>query len=354
MHAHETLDGHVLMMATAIHTSSSIHRKWTSAFALQPSSMRETFPSHGFVVAASTVSAAVAIGIAVVVSELLRREFAKLQHEDTQKSAAHALHHVDVSSIAGFSRGLERRSTEESLESAARARHVSKDSLVPGFRGEDSTFRSVNPELMARGRSSKPRLVGENWAPYQTRVVRIALTGGPCAGKSSALEHLIEHATAEGFDVLTAPEVATLYMNTGYSFPSASSETFLEEKCAAKRHLRIPTARRPADGLLTACRSRQEAPPHTHRSTACCTGSPSRRTSSSCSCSSSAATATLPAAPAARRSWSSTAACATAACSCQRTSGRVACRSSIWPSPVGLSAESLTSTSTSGTMAPST
>ena len=204
--------------------------------------MRETFPSHGFVVAASTVSAAVAIGIAVVVSELLRREFAKLQHEDTQKSAAHALHHVDVSSIAGFSRGLERRSTEESLESVARARHVSKDSLVPGFRGEDSTFRSVNPELMARGRSSKPRLVGENWAPYQTRVVRIALTGGPCAGKSSALEHLIEHATAEGFDVLTAPEVATLYMNTGYSFPSASSETFLEEKCAAKRHLRIPTA----------------------------------------------------------------------------------------------------------------
>ena len=219
---------------------------------LQPSSMRETFPSHGFVVAASTVSAAVAIGIAVVVSELLRREFAKLQHEDTQKSAAHALHHVDVSSIAGFSRGLERRSTEESLESVARARHVSKDSLVPGFRGEDSTFRSVNPELMARGRSSKPRLVGENWAPYQTRVVRIALTGGPCAGKSSALEHLIEHATAEGFDVLTAPEVATLYMNTGYSFPSASSETFLEEKCAAKRHLLMPTARWPAEGLLTA------------------------------------------------------------------------------------------------------
>ena len=214
--------------------------------------MRETFPSHGFVVAASTVSAAVAIGIAVVVSELLRREFAKLQHEDTQKSAAHALHHVDVSSIAGFSRGLERRSTEESLESVARARHVSKDSLVPGFRGEDSTFRSVNPELMARGRSSKPRLVGENWAPYQTRVVRIALTGGPCAGKSSALEHLIEHATAEGFDVLTAPEVATLYMNTGYSFPSASSETFLEEKCAAKRHLLMPTARWPAEGLLTA------------------------------------------------------------------------------------------------------
>lgn len=214
--------------------------------------------SHGFVVAASTVSAAVAIGIAVVVSELLRREFSKLQQEDTQKSAAHALHHVDVSSSASFSRGLERQNTEELLDAPAatdgrmRARRVSKDSLVPGFRGEDSTFRSVNPELMVRGRSSKPRLVGENWAPYQTRVVRIALTGGPCAGKSSALEHLIEHATAEGFDVLTAPEVATLYMNTGYSFPSASSETFLEEKCAAKRHLLMPTARWPAEGLLTA------------------------------------------------------------------------------------------------------
>ena len=99
------------------------------------------------------MSAAVAIGIAVVVSELLRREFAKLQQEDTQKSAAHALHHVDVSSSASFSRGLERQNTEELLDAPAatdgrmRARRVSKDSLVPGFRGAP----------VARARASRQR-----------------------------------------------------------------------------------------------------------------------------------------------------------------------------------------------------
>jgi hypothetical protein len=109
------------------------------------------------------VSAAVAIGIAVVVSELLRREFAKLQQEDTQKSAAHALHHVDVSSSASFSRGLERQNTEELLDAPAatdgrmRARRVSKDSLVPGFRGEDSTFRSVNPTASCKSSGSVAR-----------------------------------------------------------------------------------------------------------------------------------------------------------------------------------------------------
>jgi len=61
-------------------------------------------------------------------------------------------------------------------------------------------------------------------------VVRIALTGGPCAGKSSALSHLCRAATEEGFDVLTAPEVATLFFNSGYQFPSPNSPTFEEQK----------------------------------------------------------------------------------------------------------------------------
>eukprot|EP00971_Amphidinium_carterae_P160358 3179184-Amphidinium_carterae.1 len=39
-------------------------------------------------------------------------------------------------------------------------------------------------------------------------VVRIALTGGPCAGKSSALETVIQCAKKEGFDVYTAPDAA--------------------------------------------------------------------------------------------------------------------------------------------------
>jgi hypothetical protein len=139
--------------------------------------------SHRFVVAASTVSAAVAIGIAVVVSELLRREFAKLQQEDTQKSAAHALHHVDVSSSASFSRGLERQNTEELLDAPAatdgrmRARRVSKDSLVPGFRGEDSTFRSVNPASSSSTTRRRPHM--RRCCDAQTLILRLGATRRP-------------------------------------------------------------------------------------------------------------------------------------------------------------------------------
>ena len=40
-------------------------------------------------------------------------------------------------------------------------------------------------------------------------MVRIALTGGPCAGKSSALAEMLAAATASGFDVYLVPETAT-------------------------------------------------------------------------------------------------------------------------------------------------
>lgn len=94
----------------------------------------------------------------------------------------------------------------------------------------DTALRALNVDLMERGRSTNARAVGEMISPEKTRVVRIALTGGPCAGKSSALEHLIASATAEGFDVLTAPEIATLYFNSSYQFPSPQSPNFQEQK----------------------------------------------------------------------------------------------------------------------------
>lgn len=55
-------------------------------------------------------------------------------------------------------------------------------------------------------------------------MVRIALTGGPCAGKSSCLGHIIENATCAGFDVYTAPEVATLLFNSGVQLPLGDAE----------------------------------------------------------------------------------------------------------------------------------
>ena len=91
---------------------------------------------------------------------------------------------------------------------------------------EDATLRLPNAYLMQRGRAAKPRQIGQRFGPSRTNVVRIALTGGPCAGKSSALDHLTRAATAEGFDVLTAPEVATLYFNASYQLPTPGDESF--------------------------------------------------------------------------------------------------------------------------------
>ena len=54
------------------------------------------FATHRFVVAASTVSAVVA----VVVSELLRRKFAKQREELTITPSGQALHHLDVGASA--------------------------------------------------------------------------------------------------------------------------------------------------------------------------------------------------------------------------------------------------------------
>lgn len=132
---------------------------------------------------------------------------------------------------------------------------------------EDATLRQPNPYLMNRGHAVHPRdaTAMSKAYPAKTKVVRIALTGGPCAGKSSALEHLIESATEEGFDILAAPEgvpsrarpphtlrarrrihrllphrrcaVATLYFNSSYQLPSALSPDFQEQLYMFQRNV---------------------------------------------------------------------------------------------------------------------
>jgi len=50
-------------------------------------------------------------------------------------------------------------------------------------------------------------------------VTRIALTGGPCAGKSSSMESLRNLLISKGYDVYFAPEVPTIMMNGGCKYP---------------------------------------------------------------------------------------------------------------------------------------
>jgi hypothetical protein len=54
-------------------------------------------------------------------------------------------------------------------------------------------------------------------------VYRVVLTGGPCAGKTSALARFHEVLGARGYDVYTCPEVPTILMNGGAVFPGTTS-----------------------------------------------------------------------------------------------------------------------------------
>lgn len=46
-------------------------------------------------------------------------------------------------------------------------------------------------------------------------IIRICLTGGPCAGKTTALATLYKVLTQMGFKVLQVPEAATMLMKGG-------------------------------------------------------------------------------------------------------------------------------------------
>ena len=46
-------------------------------------------------------------------------------------------------------------------------------------------------------------------------IYKIAITGGPCAGKTSAIERVREHFSDKGFRVFTVPEVPTMVVLSG-------------------------------------------------------------------------------------------------------------------------------------------
>lgn len=50
-------------------------------------------------------------------------------------------------------------------------------------------------------------------------VYRVVLTGGPCGGKTSSLDHFTARLTKAGVDVYCAPEVPTILINGGCRYP---------------------------------------------------------------------------------------------------------------------------------------
>ena len=75
----------------------------------------------------------------------------------------------------------------------------------------------VNPE---RPKSPSQEAAARSQASH---VYSIVLTGGPCAGKTTALERLSAYLRERGFRVFTVPEAATMLFSNGVSFTDLSS-----------------------------------------------------------------------------------------------------------------------------------
>ncbi len=66
-------------------------------------------------------------------------------------------------------------------------------------------------------------------------IKRIVLTGGPCAGKTTALVRIIEHFSNLGFKVFTVPEVPTMYSQGGWSYLTPNRDLYYEGELAILR-----------------------------------------------------------------------------------------------------------------------
>eukprot|EP01135_Chromosphaera_perkinsii_P002734 Nk52_evm102s226 gene=Nk52_evmTU102s226 len=68
---------------------------------------------------------------------------------------------------------------------------------------KEGQHRGGKPNLVAKEEEKKPRMY------------RVVLTGGPCAGKSSALAAIQERMSSLGFDMYMVPEMATILIRGG-------------------------------------------------------------------------------------------------------------------------------------------
>ena len=59
-------------------------------------------------------------------------------------------------------------------------------------------------------------------------IKRIVLTGGPCAGKTTALVRVIEHFSSRGYKVFTIPEVPTMFTQAGMNYLTKNKDFFYE------------------------------------------------------------------------------------------------------------------------------
>lgn len=59
-------------------------------------------------------------------------------------------------------------------------------------------------------------------------IKKIVLTGGPCAGKTTALVKIIDHFSGLGYKVFTIPEVPTMFTQAGMNYLTKNEKFFFE------------------------------------------------------------------------------------------------------------------------------
>ena len=59
-------------------------------------------------------------------------------------------------------------------------------------------------------------------------IKKIVLTGGPCAGKTTAMVKVIEHFSSLGYKVFTIPEVPTMFTQAGMNYLTSNKDFFFE------------------------------------------------------------------------------------------------------------------------------
>lgn len=59
-------------------------------------------------------------------------------------------------------------------------------------------------------------------------ITRIVFTGGPCAGKTTAIDEAVRHFTELGYKVFTIPEVPTMFTKAGMNYLTKNADFFYE------------------------------------------------------------------------------------------------------------------------------
>lgn len=62
------------------------------------------------------------------------------------------------------------------------------------------------------------------------QIKKIVLTGGPCAGKTTAMVKVIEHFSSLGYKVFTIPEVPTMFTQAGMNYLTSNKDFFFEAR----------------------------------------------------------------------------------------------------------------------------